>query len=164
MELKIHQVKIKKDAETNIILGQSHFIKTAEDLFEAAVSSVPGIEMGVAFCEASMDRLVRAEGTSDELKELAAKNAYAIGCGHCFIMMMKKAYPINLLGAVKNAFEVCSIFCATANDVTVLIAENQQGRGIIGVIDGLPPRGIENEEDVVKRRKLMRDIFGYKLG
>jgi len=164
MELKIHQVKIEKDPETNIIFGQSHFIKTVEDLFEAALNSVPGIEIGVAFCEASMNRLVRAEGNNEDLKQLAAKNAYAIGCGHCFIMMMKKAFPINLLGAVKNVPEVCSIFCATANEVTVLVAENEQGRGVMGVIDGEPPRGIETGEDVTIRRKLLRETFVYKLG
>ena len=164
MELKISQVTIEKDEELNIILGQSHFVKTAEDLYEAAVNSVPNIKIGVAFCEASMNRLVRAEGNDPELKELAARNAHNIGAGHCFIMLMRNAYPINLLGAVKNVPEVCSIFCATANPVTVLVAENEQGRGIIGVIDGQPPLGIEGEKDVHKRRKLLRDIIGYKLG
>ncbi|HID71906.1 MAG TPA: hypothetical protein EYP29_04085 [Thermoplasmata archaeon] len=164
MNLKIHQVKIEKDKETNIILGQSHFIKTAEDLFEAALNSVPEIQVGIAFCEASMDRLVRVEGNDEKLKSLAAKNAYAIGAGHTFIMMIKKAFPINLLGAVKAVPEVCFIYCATANDVTVLVGENEQGRGIIGVVDGQPPLGIEKEEDREKRRRLLREVIKYKLG
>lgn len=159
MELKL--VKINNPEELNIIIGQSHFIKTAEDIYEAMVNSVPGIKFGVAFCEASVNRLVRVEGTDEELKKLAAENAYAISAGHSFFIVMRDTFPINVLRAIKQVPEVCSIFCATANAVQVIIAENEQGRGILGVIDGQPPVGIEDPEDEQKRREFLRNI-GYK--
>lgn len=160
MELKI--VKIEKPEELNVIIGMSHFIKTVEDIFEAMTNSVPGVQFGVAFCEASMECLVRSEGTDKELVELAKKNAYALSAGHSFIVFMKDIFPINVLRAIKQVPEVCRIFCATANPVEVIIAETEQGRGIMGVIDGFPSKGIENEEDVQKRRNLLR-MISYKL-
>ena len=160
MELKT--VKIEKPEEINMILGQSHFIKTVEDIHEAMVTSVPGAKFGLAFCESSGACLVRATGTDEELVELAKKNALAIAAGHSFILFMRDAYPINFLNAIKNVPEVCRIFCATANPVEVVIAETEQGRGILGVIDGLPPKGIEGEEDIAWRKKFLRTI-GYKL-
>jgi adenosine/AMP kinase len=159
MELKT--VKVNNPDELNIIIGQSHFIKTAEDIYEAMVNSVPGIKFGIAFCEASVNRLVRVEGTDDELKKLAAENAYAISAGHSFFIVMRDAFPINVLGAIKQVPEVCSIFCATANPVDVIIAENENGRGILGVIDGQPPLGIEGADGEAWRREFLRNI-GYK--
>ena len=159
MELKT--VKIEKPAEVNLILGQSHFIKTVEDLYEAAISSVPGIKFGLAFCEASGHCHIRFTGNDDEMIELAKKNAEAIGAGHSFIIFMKDAFPINLTNAVKAVPEVCRIFCATANDVEVIIAETEQGRGIMGVVDGEKPKGIEDEEGKKWRHDLLRK-FGYK--
>ncbi|MBI5252895.1 MAG: adenosine-specific kinase [Euryarchaeota archaeon] len=160
MELKI--VKIEKPAESNIILGQAHFIKTVEDLYEALISSVPNIKFGIAFCESSGPCLVRTEGNDEELKSAAAKNAFALASGHCFIIILKNAYPINVLNAVKTVPEVCNIYCATANEVEVVTAETAQGRGIIGVIDGLKSKGIEKEKDVKERKEFLRKI-GYKL-
>ena len=160
--MEIKTVKIDKPADINLILGQSHFIKTVEDLHEAAVSSAPGIKFGIAFCEASGDCLVRWSGNDDEMTELAKRNAGAIGAGHSFIIFMKDAFPINILGAVRNVPEVCTIFCATANPVEVVIAENDQGRGIIGVIDGEKPKGVEDDEGKAWRHDLLRK-FGYKL-
>lgn len=160
MELKV--VKVKNPEELNIIIGQSHFIKTAEDIYEAMVNSVPGIKFGVAFCEASVHQLIRVEGTDEKLKKLAAENARAIAAGHTFFIAMKDAYPINVLGAIRNVPEVCNIFCATANPVEVIIAETKSGRGIMGVIDGKVPKGIEGPKDVKDRKELLRK-FGYKL-
>ena len=160
MELKT--VTIEKPADMNFILGQSHFIKTVEDLYEAIVQTVPGMKFGIGFCESSGACLVRNEGNDDELKTLAARNAYAISAGHSFIIFIRNAYPINVLGAIKAVPEVCTIFCATANPVEVIIAENEQGRGIIGVIDGLKPKGIEAETDIKWRKEFLRKI-GYKL-
>ena len=160
MELKT--VQIEKPADVNMILGQSHFIKTVEDLHETAVLSVPGISFGLAFCEASGVCLIRCSGNDDSLIELARKNAESIGAGHSFVMFMKDAFPINLLNAIKRVPEVCHIFCATANEVEVIIAETEQGRGIMGVIDGESPKGVENEEEKNKRHELLRK-FGYKL-
>ncbi len=159
MELK--SIKIDSPPDTNLILGQTHFIKSTEDLYEALITSVPGIKFGLAFCEASVKCLVRSEGNDDELKKAAQDNAFAIGCGHSFIIFMKNAYPINVLNSIKNIQEVCSIFCATANPVEVIIAETEQGRGILGVIDGENPRGIETDEDVEKRKSFLR-MLGYK--
>ncbi len=151
LETKI--VKMEVPEGCNVILGYSHFIKTVEDLHEALVNSVPGIKFGLAFCEASSDCLVRSSGTDDGLKKLAEKNAFAIGAGHSFIIVLGKGfYPLNVLGSIRNVPEVCRILCATANPVEVIIAETQQGRGIIGVIDGSKPKGIETEEDVKKRK------------
>ncbi len=156
-------VPIEKPDDVNIILGQSHFIKTVEDLYEAVAGSVPGAKFGLAFCEASADRLVRVEGTDEQLKDLAAVNALSIGAGHSFIIMLRDCYPINVLNAVKGVQEVCTIFCATANPVEVVIAESPLGRGILGVIDGLSPAGVEGPEDVKHRMELLRK-FDYKRG
>ena len=160
MELKT--VKIVKPSEINFILGQSHFIKTVEDLHEIAISSVAGIKFGIAFCEASGDCLIRFSGNDQEMIELAKDNATAIGAGHSFIMFMKDAFPINLLNAVKAVPEVCRIFCATANPVEVIVAESKQGRGILGVIDGEKPKGVEDDEGKAWRHDILRK-FGYKL-
>lgn len=160
--MKILTVNIEKPEDVNLILGQSHFIKTVEDLHETAVGSVPGIKFGVAFCEASGDCLIRFSGNDDEMIELAKKNAAAIGAGHSFIIFMKNAFPLNLLNAVKTVPEVCSIFCATANPVQIIIAENKRGRGILGVIDGEKPRGTEDDEKRAWRYDILRKI-GYKL-
>lgn len=160
--MDIKTVKIDKPAEVNLVLGQSHFIKTVEDLHETAVSSVPGIKFGIAFCEASGDCLIRYSGNDEEMIELAKKSAGAIGAGHSFIVFMKNAFPINLLNAIKSVPEVCRIFCATANPVEVVIGETEQGRGILGVVDGERPKGVEAEKDRTWRYDLLRK-FGYKL-
>lgn len=153
---------VEKPADTNVIVGQSHFIKTAEDIYEAMVNSVPQAKFGVAFCEASGDRLVRVEGNDPELKECAQRNALKVGAGHTFFVVMRDAYPVNVLQRIKHVPEVCSIFCATANDLELVVAESALGRGIIGVIDGQMPVGVEQDEDVQKRRGFLRKI-GYKL-
>ena len=154
-------VKIDNPDNLNLILGQSHFIKTVEDVYEAIVSTVPMAKFGLAFCEASDVCLVRHTGTDEQLRELAYKNAYALSAGHCFIVFMKDMFPVNILNAIKQVPEVCRIFCATANPVEVVIAESEQGRGILGVIDGYASKGIETEEDINSRRQLLRQI-GYK--
>jgi hypothetical protein len=162
--VELSVVAIDKPETVSLILGQSHFIKTVEDLHEAMVNAVPGIRFGVAFCEASGERLVRVSGTDDELQALAARNALAIGAGHSFVLLLAEGfYPINVLNSVKLVPEVCRIFCATANPVEVLVAETEQGRGVLGVIDGAPPLGVEGEEGVAWRTGLLRAI-GYKLG
>ena len=160
--MEIQTVQIVKPDEVNLILGQSHFIKTVEDLHEALVGAVPGIEFGLAFCESSGACLVRWSGTDEEMIELARKNAYALSAGHCFIIFLKNAYPINLLNAVKMVPEVCRIYCATANPVEVIVAETDSGRGILGVIDGLKSKGIEDEAGIAWRTSFLRKI-GYKL-
>lgn len=155
-------VNIEKPAEMNFILGQSHFIKTVEDLHEAMVNAVPGIKFGLAFCEASGKRLVRSSGTDPELVQLAQENALAIGAGHSFILFLGDGYfPVNVLNAVKMTPEVCRVFCATANPTQVLVAESEQGRGILGVIDGSAPLGIEDEAEVAWRKGFLR-MIGYK--
>ena len=159
MDIKI--VKIENPDNLNLILGQSHFIKTVEDIYEAMVSTVPMAKFGLAFCEASDVCLVRHTGTENEMIELAKNNAYALSAGHSFIVFMQDMYPVNVLNAIKNVPEVCCIFCATANPVEVIIAETEQGRGILGVIDGFSSKGIETEEDMNARKKLLRTI-GYK--
>jgi uncharacterized protein len=159
MELKILPLSFPEDC--NIILGQSHFIKTVEDLYEAMVNSVPGIKFGLAFCEASGPCLIRKDGTDTELIEIAVKNMRTVGAGHSFIIVMKDAFPINVLPAVKDCREVLQIFCATANPVQVIVAESEQGRGILGVIDGSSPKGVELDTDITHRKKLLQDI-GYK--
>jgi adenosine/AMP kinase len=159
MELKI--VKIENPDSLNIILGQSHFIKTVEDVYEAMVSTVPAAKFGLAFCEASDVCLVRHTGTDNELVELARNNAYALSAGHSFIVFMRDMFPVNVLNAIKNVPEVCRIFCATANPVEVIIAETEQGRGILGVVDGFSSKGIETEDDIKTRKNLLRQI-GYK--
>jgi adenosine/AMP kinase len=157
LEFKI--IKIERPEDANVIIGQTHFIKTAEDIYEALVNSVPTIKFGLAFCEASGPCLIRAEGNDEALKRTAAENALKISAGHSFIIIMRNAYPINVLRAIKNVPEVCSIFCATANEVEVIIAE---GRSIIGVVDGEKSKGIETEKDVKERKEFLRKI-GYKL-
>jgi uncharacterized protein len=159
MELKT--VRIERPEDCNIIIGQTHFIKSVEDIAEAMVNSVPGVKFGLAFCEASGPCLVRTEGNDSALAKLAAKNALSIGAGHAFIVIMKGAFPVNVLRNVKDTYEVCSIFCATANPVEVVLAETEQGRGIIGVIDGEKPKGIEGDKERVERREFLRKI-GYK--
>ncbi len=161
MELVI--VPVEKPETVNLILGQSHFIKTVEDLHEALVGAVPGIKFGLAFCEASGPALVRASGTDDELVELAKQNALALSAGHSFIVFLGEGfYPVNVLNVIKMVPEVCRIFCATANPVEVVLAETEQGRGILGVVDGLRTLGVETENDVVQRKELLR-MIGYKL-
>ncbi len=161
MELKL--VQIENPDSLNVILGQSHFIKTVEDMHEALVTAVPGIQFGLAFCEASGHTLVRASGTNPALIELAKKNAFALSAGHSFIVFLGAGFfPINVLHAIKNVPEVVNIFCATANPVQVILAETEQGRGILGVIDGAKSKGIEDEAGVEWRKGLLRK-FGYKL-
>ena len=160
MEIKL--VAIEKPEDINVILGQSHFIKTVEDLHEALAGAVPGIKFGLAFNEASGPCLVRWSGTSAAMIELAKKNAQALAAGHAFIIFLENCYPVNVLNAVKNVPEVCRIFCATANPVQAVVAETELGRGILGVIDGAPVRGIENESDIADRKAMLRK-FGYKL-
>ncbi|MDD5252521.1 MAG: adenosine-specific kinase [Candidatus Omnitrophota bacterium] len=159
--MEIKAVKIDKPGDLNFILGQAHFIKTVEDLYESLVN-VPGAKFGLAFSEASGACKVRCEGNDASLKELASKNALAIACGHSFIIFIKDAYPVNVLNALKNIPEVCNIYCATANAAEVIIAQSQSGRGILGVIDGSSPNGVEDAEDIAWRKGLLRKI-GYKL-
>lgn len=160
MELKL--VQIVKPEETNFILGQSHFIKTVEDIHETMVTHVPGIQFGLAFCEASGKRLIRWSGTSPEMITLAQKNAQTIGAGHSFILFLGEGfYPVNVLGAVQAVPEVCRIFCATANPTQVIVAETEQGRGILGVIDGSAPLGVEADVDIAWRKGFLR-MIGYK--
>jgi adenosine/AMP kinase len=146
----------------NFILGQSHFIKTVEDLYEAIVQTVPNMKFGIGFCESSGPALVRFAGNDPKLIELAQKNALALACGHAFIIFMESGFPINILNTVKNVPEVCQIFCATANHVEVIVAESEQGRGVLGVIDGVRTRGLESDADIQFRRQFLRKI-GYKL-
>ncbi len=160
MELKA--IRIDKPADVNFVLGQSHFIKTVEDLHETAASAVPGIKFGLAFCEASGACLIRVSGNDDEMIALARRNAEAIGAGHSFILFMRNAYPVNFLNALKSVPEVCRIFCATANDAEVIVAETERGRGIVGVVDGERPKGVETETDRQWRHGLLRKL-GYKL-
>jgi len=160
--LELKMVKIDKPSDLNFILGQSHFIKTVEDLYEALVNSVPGIKFGLAFAEASGACKVRSEGNDPILVDLAGKNILELGCGHSFIIFLKQAYPINVLNAIKNIPEVCNIYCATANPTEVIVAQSQTGRGILGVIDGTAPQGLEEPADITWRKDLLRK-FGYKL-
>jgi hypothetical protein len=159
MELKIVPLEIPEGG--NLILGQTHFIKTVEDVYEAIVNTVPQIKFGVAFNEASGPCLTRVDGNDDALQELAARNAMAVAAGHIFVVAMREGYPINVLGRIKDVPEVCSIFCATANPAQVVVAESEQGRGVLGVIDGFPPKGVESAEDANKRRAFLR-MIGYK--
>jgi len=160
MELKIERIEIPEGC--NIIFGQTHFIKTVEDLYEIMISSVPNARFGIGFCESSGDCLIRGEGNDDALKEAAVKNALKIGAGHTFIIILKNAFPINVLNAVKMCQEVCTLFCATANPVEVILAQSEQGRGVLGVIDGSSPKGIEKEDGIAWRKELLRK-FKYKL-
>jgi adenosine/AMP kinase len=160
--MDIQVVKIEKPENINFILGQSHFIKTVEDIHEALVNSVPNIKFGLAFCEASGKCLIRWTGTQNELMELAKKNAQAIGAGHSFILFLGDGYfPLNVLNAIKNVPEVARIFCATANPTEVLVAQTEQGRGILGVVDGFSPKGIEDDEGITWRKDFLR-MIGYK--
>lgn len=159
--MRTETVELSKPADANIIVGQSHFIKTAEDIYEALVNSVPGIRFGVAFCEASADRLIRVEGNDEEMRSAAVENAQRIAAGHTFVVVLADAYPINVLRNIKEVPEVCTIFCATANEVEVVVAQTDKGRGIVGVVDGQTPLGVENDEDTKKRREFLRRI-GYK--
>jgi adenosine/AMP kinase len=162
--MNLHIVSIDKPEDINFVLGQSHFIKTVEDIHEALVAAVPGIKFGLAFCEASGKCLIRWTGTDPEMIALAQKNAQAIGAGHSFILFLGEGfYPVNILNIVKNISEVCRVFCATSNPVDVLIADTELGSGIIGVVDGSKPKGIEGEEDISWRKGFLR-MIGYKLG
>ena len=160
--VELHSIAIDKPEDLNVILGQSHFIKTVEDLYEALVGTSPHLRFGIAFCESSGPRLVRRAGNDDELIELATRNALAIGAGHAFVVFLREGFPVNVLNQVKQVPEVCSVYCATANPVEVLVAQTERGRGILGVVDGEPPLGVETEADVTARRELLRRI-GYKL-
>jgi adenosine/AMP kinase len=159
MDLKLVALEIPEGG--NLILGQSHFIKSVEDIYEAIVNTVPHMKFGVAFNEASGPCLTRADGNDDALRAMAVRNASALAAGHVFVVAMTEGYPINVLGRIKDVPEVCRIFCATANPVQAVVAESEQGRGVLGVIDGFPPKGIETAEDVEKRRGFLRAI-GYK--
>ena len=160
--MELLSVAIEKPESANLILGQSHFIKTVEDLHEVLVGAVPGIQFGLAFCESSGPALVRSSGTSPELTELARKNALALSAGHVFLILLGNAFPINVLNAIKMVPEVCHIFCATANPVEVILAETEQGRGVLGVVDGVKTKALEGEEDLRWRMDFLRQI-GYKL-
>jgi len=155
-------VKIEKPEEMNMILGQAHFIKTIEDLHEVMASSAPGLKFGIAFCESSGACLIRGSGNDETLTDLARKNALALATGHAFIILMEGGFPINVLNAVKQVPEVCGIYCATANPVEVIVAETDQGRGIMGVVDGSSSKEIESDADIAERKKLLR-LIGYKL-
>jgi uncharacterized protein len=160
--LELIIVPIEKPEELNLILGQAHFIKTVEDLYEALAGNSPHLRFGLAFCESSGPRLVRRAGNDDELVELAVRNALAVGAGHSFFVFLREGYPVNVLNQVKQVPEVCRIYCATANPVEVVVAETTQGRAILGVVDGASPLGVEAERDVTARHDLLRAI-GYKL-
>lgn len=159
MELKSVSLEVPEGG--NIIFGQTHFIKSVEDLYEALVNTVPQMKFGIAFNEASGPCLTRVDGNDDGLKSLAARNATAVGAGHIFVIAMRDGYPINVLGRIKDVPEVCSIFCATANPVHAIIAEDEQGRGVLGVVDGFRPKGVETADDAAKRHDFLRKI-GYK--
>ena len=159
--MRLETVRMQIPEGSNLILGQSHFIKTVEDLYEVMVNTVPGIKFAIAFNEASGPCLVRVESNDDELKSAAVANALVIGAGHIFVILIRNAYPINILNRIKECFEVCNIYCATANPVEVAIASSQQGRGVLGVIDGSSPKGVESPQDVKERKELLRK-FGYK--
>jgi len=161
--LQFKTVKIEALENCNVILGMAHFIKTVEDLYEALVNAVPNIKFGIGFCESSGPCLVRHEGNDEELRRLAAEKAFEIACGHSFIIFLKNAYPINVLDKINKVPEVCTIYAATSNPLEIIIAETKQGRGIVGVIDGLKTKGIETEEDIRARKEFLRKI-GYKLG
>ncbi len=165
-DIEIKLIEIEKPDDINFILGQTHFIKSVEDLYETMVDSVPAAKFGVAFCEASAACKIRSEGNDEKLKKLAEKNAQNIGAGHSFIVFMNDCFPLNVLNAIKNIPEVCSVFCATANPTKIVVAESkigsEVGRGILGVIDGFVPKGIEDKEDIAWRKKFLRDIK-YKL-
>src|SRR5439155_27127761 len=159
--IELESVRMKFPEDTNIILGQTHFIKTVEDMYEAVVNAVPQAKFGLAFNESSGPCLTRSDGNDDELRSAAIRNAQALAAGHVFVLILRQAYPINLLNAVQNIPEVCSIFCASANPVEVVVAKTNQGRGVMGVVDGSPPQGVEGPADVTTRKEFLRKI-GYK--
>ena len=161
--LEFKTVKIEPPKDCNTIIGMAHFIKTVEDLYEALVNSVPTIKFGIGFCESSGPCLVRHEGNDEGLRKAAAEKAFEIACGHSFIIFLKNAYPINVLDKIKKTPETCAIYAATANPLEIIVAETDQGRGIVGVVDGLKSKGIENQEDIEARKDFLRKI-GYKLG
>jgi len=161
MALEIEAVRMEVPADANIIVGQSHFIKTVEDLYEAVATAVPQAKFGLAFNESSGACLTRSEGNDQTLRDIAVRNAQSLGCGHTFVLLLQNAYPINVMHAIRSAPEVCSIFCATANPVEVVVARSEQGRGVLGVIDGSSPKGIEGQQDIAWRHELLRKI-GYK--
>ena len=162
MGLEFEVVDIEKPVDTNIIIGQAHFIKTTEDVYEALITSVPNIKFGFAFCESSGKRLIRVEGNNEELKRIATENALKIGAGHSFVLLIRNAWPINVLNTLKLVQEITTVYCATANPVQVIIARTDKGRAIVGVVDGETPLGVEKEEDIRERREFLRKI-GYKL-
>lgn len=159
--MEIESVRVEVPEDTNVVIGQAHFIKTVEDIYEAVVGTVPQARFGVAFCEASGPCLIRVEGNDDQLKASAADNAGRIGAGHTFVLVIRNAYPINILNRLRDVQEVCGVFCATANPLDVIVARNERGRGIIGVIDGESPKGVEGEAEVADRKAMLRK-FGYK--
>ena len=159
--MELQNIRLIIPENCNIIVGQSHFIKTIEDLYEVMVSGCPHSKFGIAFCEASGPCLIRVDGNDEELCKVAAENAMIIGAGHAFVILLRDGYPINVLNAIKNCSEVCRIFCATANPLEMIVAETDQGRGVLGVIDGLSPKGVETEDDVKARKEFLR-MIGYK--
>lgn len=161
--MTILTVKVEKPESTNFVLGQAHFIKTVEDIHEAIVTTAPQMKFGLAFCESSGPALIRRSGNDEGLIELATRNALAVGAGHSFFVFLEQGYPINVLNAIKMVPEVCRIYCASANPVEVVVAETEQGRAILGVVDGVSPKGVEKDEDVLARLRFLRTI-GYKLG
>ncbi|HTK80755.1 MAG TPA: adenosine-specific kinase [Bacteroidota bacterium] len=160
--MELTTIAIDKPADMNFILGQSHFIKTVEDLHEAIATTAPAMKFGLAFCESSGPALVRYSGNDERLLEIARSNALKLSCGHCFIMFIEGGFPVNILNAIKNVPEVCNIYCATANPTEVIVAQSGQGRGIMGVVDGVSSKGIETPADITARKELLRK-FGYKL-
>jgi adenosine/AMP kinase len=158
---KIKVVKVAIPSDANIIFGQTHFIKTVEDLYEVLIEASPGLKFGIAFCEASQKRLIRTDGNNEDLIESAAKAAFDVGCGHTFFIYLKDGFPVNVLNRIKNVSEICQIFCATANPLEVIVAETDLGRGVLGVVDGQTPLGIETDEDKKERKEFLRTI-GYK--
>ena len=159
--LQFDAVRMEFPADSNIVVGQAHFIKTVEDLYEAVATTVPQAQFGIAFNESSGPCLIRVEGNHEELRSAAMRNAQAIGAGHTFVLLLRNAYPINVLGAIRQVPEVCSIFCATANPVEIIVASGQEGRGVVGVIDGSSPKGVETADDRIARHNFLRKI-GYK--
>jgi adenosine/AMP kinase len=159
--MELLTIPIDKPDDVNLILGQSHFIKTVDDVYEALAGSAPHLRFGLAFCESSGPCLVRRAGNDEDLVELAVRNALAVGAGHSFVVLLREGYPVNVLNALKQVPEVCRVYCATANPVEVVVAETGQGRAILGVVDGSPPRGVESEDDVAARKALLREL-GYK--
>jgi adenosine/AMP kinase len=160
--MELAAVRIEKPGDVNVVVGQAHFIKTVEDLHEVLAQSAPALRFGIAFCEASGPRLVRRSGNAEDLVDLAVRNAQAIGAGHAFVVLLREGFPVSVLNALKAVPEVCTVFCATANDVEVLVAQTATGRGVVGVVDGGAPLGVEGEADVAERKALLRR-FGYKL-